>query len=167
MSYHWPFLDFVGAKDIHSFAERCVGTLLGKILAEQLEERKVVTFGRLQMLAAGVVLLTDKPCKGFGIYLANTFDLSAPCADTCVTFAHELGHTFCTNLSTFTSLPHTNYNELTGKKRDNVFCAIEEFADDFAYIWMSFVVHRKQLEEFLKSHQHDPAVPIASLEPPD
>ena len=164
MLYHWPFLDFVGAKDIHSFAERCVGTLLGKILTEQLGERKVVAFGRLKMLASGVVCLVGKPRKGFGIYLADTFNLSAPNTDACVTFAHELGHTFCTDLSTFVRLPHTDYEKLKGQKRDNVLDSVEEFVEDFSYLWMSFAEHRKQLENFLKAHQHDIVIPIASLE---
>ncbi len=155
MSYRWPFLDFVNARDSREFAERCVGTLLGKTLIEQLKERKVYELKQVPAFSSGMLGISEGPPRGFFIFLDcgnKTFPGPTP-RRRCLRFAHELGHTFGFDLATLDRLPHMHDADFAkcGEGDQNI-TALEEFADDFSYIWMSYVTHRTELEEFLNKH---------------
>lgn len=153
MKYRWPFLDHVKAPDSHTFAARCVGELLGKPLLQQLKERRVFGFCRRPLLRqAGLGLYTKRfPIQGFQIYVSS--DLGVGSVEECFSFAHELGHTFGYNLKTLARLPGANpHTRKKGQKGGRIHRCLENFCDEFGYLWMSHTQNRRELENFLHEH---------------
>lgn len=77
-------------------------------------------------------------------------------------FAHELGHTFGYDLGTFARLPGANSRPY-GQCDEQVHACLENFANEFGYIWLSHTPQRHELENFLITRGVDPLVNVYVL----
>lgn len=151
--------------DSRTYAEQCVKSLLGKPLVNQLLERKVTVFEKVPLVwsSGGLGVSDDK--QGFRIYLSDQTMDRPTTSDDCFTFSHELAHTFLYDIHGLEYLPHTDPKKHDGPDKDDnqILNCVEDFADEFGYIWLSYSAQRKELDSFLEKYREECLVDITTL----
>lgn len=139
VKYRWPILDVYGVPDSKALINKCLETLHGLTLMEQFMARTVVAiYGRPMLVAGGLVCLNG---GGFVIYFDSETQNTA---DVCITIAHELGHTFEHRPETF--------KQFLKKRSAKYIDASEDFAEAFAYRWLTDVKIATELRIFIDRH---------------
>ena len=147
MRKKWPFLDYYGVETPRDFAVKCVETLIGKTLQQQLQERNVIFLEFFRTLYSGnLAACFDKSRHGFSGGFGIVLSVYSSSESQSIAFAHELAHTFQYDVQTGKLLC---CDSIHGKKDWRG----EDFAESFAHLWLSYGRHRHNLEELFMVYE--------------
>ena len=150
MAYKWPALDYERVANIRSLAEKCVETLNGKSLFEQFMQQQIVEITLRPLFTLGGMAYEAKK-NGLVVYLLHKKE-DWPASDAkCITLAHDLGHSFGWEMNGVGLVAKQVWRPREGAPKDIE--SLEEFADTFAYLWLSYPKNRKSLTKFLEKYK--------------